>query len=165
MDVKTSALYPPNVMFYSFVFLDFSFKVAISPYCRPQNSRRSRPPKAADFFGCYFVVCTDVSWASKIKTCRLASYLMEHVYFEAQLCSDITTLKEKSGKIIKYAKKCLAGGDLALWQEHRPEISDDVGDTPGTSHTGRNTSFRLCLPSIKFQQGGCTLMAQIKTSL
>ena len=26
---------------------------------------------------------------------RWASYLMEHIYFEAQLCSEIATLKEK----------------------------------------------------------------------
>ena len=32
----------------------------------------------------------------QIKKCRLASYLMEHVYFEAQLCSEVATLKEKS---------------------------------------------------------------------
>ena len=36
-------------------------------YLRPQINRRSRPPKAADFFGRFFVFCTDVSWASKIK--------------------------------------------------------------------------------------------------
>ena len=35
-------------------------------YLRPQNRTRSRPPKAADFFGCFFVFCTDVSWTSKI---------------------------------------------------------------------------------------------------
>ena len=33
-----------------------------------------------------------------ITKCRLASYLMEHIYFEAQLCSEIATLKEKSKK-------------------------------------------------------------------
>ena len=35
-------------------------------YLRPQNSTRSRPPKAADFFGCFFVFCTVISWKSKI---------------------------------------------------------------------------------------------------
>ena len=34
-------------------------------HSRPRKSRRSRPPKAADFFSCYFVFCTDVSWESK----------------------------------------------------------------------------------------------------
>ena len=33
------------------------------------------------------------------KKCGLASYLMEHIYFEAQLCSEIATLKEKSKQI------------------------------------------------------------------
>ena len=36
-------------------------------YLRPQNDRRSPPPKAADFVGRFFVFCTDVSWASKTK--------------------------------------------------------------------------------------------------
>ena len=43
-------------------------------------------------------------------TCRLASYLMEHIYCEAQLCSEIATLKEKSNKNQKYAKNRWAGG-------------------------------------------------------
>ena len=34
----------------------------------------------------------------QIKKCRLASYLMEHIYFEAQLCSEIATLKKKHQK-------------------------------------------------------------------
>ena len=65
-------------------------------YLRPQNRRRSPPPKAADFFGCYFVFCTDVFLQVHNETCRSASYLMEHIYFEAQLCSQIATLKEKT---------------------------------------------------------------------
>ena len=36
-------------------------------YVRPQKSTRSPPLKATDFFGCFFVFCTDVSWTSKIK--------------------------------------------------------------------------------------------------
>ena len=32
----------------------------------------------------------------QIKKCRLAAYLMEHIYFEAQSCSETATLKEKS---------------------------------------------------------------------
>ena len=36
-------------------------------YKRWNNSRRSRPPSAADFFGCFEVLNTDVSWASKLK--------------------------------------------------------------------------------------------------
>ena len=39
-------------------------------YLRPQNSRRSRPPKAADFFGRYFVFCTDVFLQVHNETCR-----------------------------------------------------------------------------------------------
>ena len=36
-------------------------------YLRPQQSTRSRPPKAADFFGCFVVFCTIISWTPKIK--------------------------------------------------------------------------------------------------
>ena len=31
----------------------------------------------------------------QLNKCRLASYPIEHIYFEAQFCSEITTLKEK----------------------------------------------------------------------
>ena len=40
---------------------------------------------------------------------RLASYLMEQIYFEAQLCSEILTLKEQSTNE-KTAKNRVAGG-------------------------------------------------------
>ena len=33
---------------------------------RPPNSTRSRAPKAAEFFGCYFVFCTIISWKPRI---------------------------------------------------------------------------------------------------
>ena len=29
--------------------------------------KQPKKPKAADFFGCHFVFCTDVSWTSKTK--------------------------------------------------------------------------------------------------
>ena len=43
---------------------------------------------------------------------------MEHIYFEAQLCSEIATLKEKSNnRINKNAKIRLAGGGRSGLQE------------------------------------------------
>ena len=66
-------------------------------YLRPQHSTRSPPPKAADFFGCFFRLLYRcfLDFQDKRYTCRLASYLMEHIFFEAQLYSEILIFKEK----------------------------------------------------------------------
>ena len=63
-----------------------------------QTSKQHKNSAATSSAVC-FVFCTDVSWAAKTKEHRLASYLMEHIYFEAQLCSEIATLKERSTNI------------------------------------------------------------------
>ena len=49
-------------------------------YLRPQNSTRSRPPKAADFFGSFFVFCTIISWESKIKYTHI-EYISWNIFF------------------------------------------------------------------------------------
>ena len=54
------------------------------------------------------------------KRYRLASYLMEHIYFEAQLCSEIAIFKEKSEKTKKSKKLRLAGGvESSTWRSMR----------------------------------------------
>ena len=64
-------------------------------YLRPQNSTRSRPPKAADFIGCYFCLLYNHSLYSQNKKSRYWVYLMEHICFEVQLCIIISIFKEK----------------------------------------------------------------------
>ena len=40
-------------------------------YLRPQKSTRSPPPKAADFFGCFFVFCKVNSCKSRIRSTHI----------------------------------------------------------------------------------------------
>ena len=61
------------------------------------GTQTSKLHKKSAAFGCYFVFCTDVSWTSKVKDISIISIrLMEHMLFEAKLCSEILILKEKS---------------------------------------------------------------------
>ena len=69
-------------------------------YKRWNNSQRSRPSSAADFFACFGVLNADASWASKYNHGRLAAYLMEHIYFEAQLCINLSNFKENLDELI-----------------------------------------------------------------
>ena len=61
------------------------------------------PKKSATFGGGLLVLFWGLKYRCFLdfqdKRYRLASYLMEHIYFEAQLCSEIAILKEKSKKI------------------------------------------------------------------
>ena len=64
-------------------------------YLRPQNSTRSRPPKAADFFGCFFCLLYNHFLGVQNKIYTYWVYLMEHICFEVQLCIKISIFKEK----------------------------------------------------------------------
>ena len=76
--------------------LDFLFwKSRKWLYLRPQNRTRSRPPKAADFFGCFFRLLYNHFLDFQNNTYRYWVYLMEHIFFEAQLCIKISIFKEK----------------------------------------------------------------------
>ena len=54
-----------------------------------KNSRRSRPPSAADFLCCFGVLNTVISWKSKIKMAYWV-YLMQHIFFGLRLCVEIS---------------------------------------------------------------------------
>ena len=56
--------------------------------------RRRRPTSSVVISSFY-----RFSLGIQIKKSRLALYLMEHIYFEAQLCNEVATLKEKSQQI------------------------------------------------------------------
>ena len=105
---------PPNVIVCSFVFRDFSFKVAVSLHVEGGRLLRL-----------LFRLECKCFLGIQIKKCRLASYLMEHIYFEAQLCSEIATLKEKSGKA-KDQTFTFGGGSNELLMVHtdRPAKGD-----------------------------------------
>ena len=62
------------------------------------------------------------------KRCRLASYLMEHIYFEAQLCSEIATSKE--GQTQTPAKNRLAGGELDNWKIQNFDKNNEMFKCP-----------------------------------
>ena len=56
-----------SIRYDAYLYL-LSWKSRKHSYLILQNSTRSRPPKAADFFGSlFFVFSRDVSWTSKIK--------------------------------------------------------------------------------------------------
>ena len=61
---------------------------------------KTQPKKSAAFGGRLLRLFWGLKYRCflgiQINKCRPSSYLMEHIYFEAQLCSEIATLKEKS---------------------------------------------------------------------
>ena len=62
----------------------------------------------------------------QIKTCRLASYLMEHIYFEAQLCSKLSMFKENSKNIYIYHSTlctCLWLWLVLIWHSRSLQVS------------------------------------------
>ena len=63
-------------------------------YLIPQNSTRSRPPKAADFFGCFFRLLYRQLLEVQNKIYTYWVYLMEHICFEVQLCIEISIFNE-----------------------------------------------------------------------
>ena len=59
---------------------------------------KTQPKKSAAFGGRllvrFWVLNTIISWTHKIKKHRYRVYLMEHIYFEVQLCIKISIFKE-----------------------------------------------------------------------
>ena len=76
--------------------LDFQENI-VTLYLRPQNSQKSRPPKAADFFGSFFVFCTIISWEPKIKNAHIEYISWNIFFFEVQLCIQKSIFNEFCG--------------------------------------------------------------------
>ena len=97
-------------------------------YLRPQNHRRSRPPKAADFVGRFFVFCTDVSWASKIKNID-----KHHIQWNIFILRPNCVIK------YRFSRKKHIFGNLSLrlrprsarWVWNAEEPFSDSGISPG----------------------------------
>ena len=69
-------------------------------YKRRNDCRRSRPPSVADLFGCFgglkythFLEVQNIVYTYWV-------YLMEHIYFEAQLCINIWNFKKMNIDIL-----------------------------------------------------------------